>query len=217
VARVLLKALAMCLCGGIIAGCGQSVDAVATSQRTQQVRMQVRVEHVLAGAQRTHKVLCMRLPSSGPEVIVVVVHASAAAAVSALLRGNGIGGQVEVRSPHEYNEETLHLVEAIDRMRPRGFSTVTVAWEVLLEQGAPSLKPARAFPETLSKGLLCPKAKIEIGPRGKTSRAVIQWARGIAERYGRDRVTYTYDQEGYAAAGGPVARGGGGGRPSLQP
>jgi hypothetical protein len=216
VAGVLVKALASVLCAGMIAGCGQSVDAGATSQRAQQrrVRMQMHVAHVLAGAQRAHKVLCIRLPSSGPEVIVVVAHAGRVAAVSALMRGDAIHGRVEVRAPQQYNKETLQVVEEIDRMRPRGFSTVTVAWEVLLEQGAPSLKPSQVVTEILSKGLLCPKARIEIGPRGKTSRAVIRWAGGMAERYGQDRVTYAYDQEGYATARGPAVRGGGGGRPS---
>jgi hypothetical protein len=92
----------------------------------------------------------------------------------AYLRRHGLHGRVEVATAQRYFNREYTLLEVIRRSVPDGFSRSHVQWEYV----------THAF--------TCPVVRIELGLRGRVSRAVVNWAQEMVRRYGPDRVSAAY-------------------------
>ncbi len=165
---------------GVVAACaGCGTDA---SREKQRMTVQNQITKDMSPTFNSEKFMCMRLPSSGPDVILVVTDSQKAQAAHALLRRYGIDGSVEVKTRNEYMRDFRHLAIQIQSMLPeaKAFSTVQIPEEVsMLDEGP--------YPT-----LTCPKVKLYLGRKGRVPKQVVAWAQRMQERYGSDRVLYEY-------------------------
>jgi hypothetical protein len=178
------------ICAISAVGCAGSGDSAQDKKQRLLIQGQINQNLTSArGADGTSKFMCMRLPSIGPDVILVANNPKEATTANKLLRHYKINGSVEIKTPDEYFTALGSLAERVASERPK----------------TKIFKAVHIINYLAAENLLCPRVDIELGLRGQVSFQVIAWARSISARYGSDRVEYGY---GYGqlgeSEGGPV-------------
>lgn len=172
-------------CASIAFSCGSSARSGDDKSGTVVKRISVdprrtarqrTITRLLAPAHNANDFICLRLPTVGPDVILVVPDLKEVPQAKGLLRRYRIAGTVEVKTPDAYGLGIQRLGEQIEREVPKTplFRMVNVAYGHFY--GA----------------LRCPRILIQLGVPGQVAPQVIAWARKVKAHYGADRVQYNY-------------------------
>jgi hypothetical protein len=116
---------------------------------------------------------CVRIPSGGPEAIILVAGRAGVGDAYRLLGAAHVEGSVEVWPGLQYEQTLTRLAQVIEAEEPPSLTRINVG--------------VRSVP-----GLQCSRADIQLGIPGEVSEQALAWARSVIERWGEDRVTSEY-------------------------
>lgn len=146
-------------------------DTTAVTERSRpQVLASLQVQIQLLPAPERQ---CVRIPSRGPEAIILVAGRAGVADAYRLLAATHVEGSVEVWPGLQYEQTLTRLAQVIEAEEPPSLTRIDVG--------------VRSAP-----GLECPTADIQLGIPGEVSEQTLAWAQSAIARWGEDRVTFEY-------------------------